>query len=327
MKNIFKKRINIKPYEYPELLDYKDAIRHSYWLHTEYNLTSDIQNYKVDLNDNEREVVQRTMLAISQIEVNVKRFWGDLYKFIPKPEIDDVGGTFAESEIRHKDAYSFLLEKLGLNSEFENILNIPQLKGRIDYLEEFMNTKTKDKKGFVLSLILFSLFVEHISLFGQFLILMSFNKERNFFKGLSNIVEATSKEEEIHGKFGIELFNIIKKEHPEMFDDEMHSNLVDLSTKALNAELNIIDWIYEKGDLDFIPKDSIKEYIKSRFVKSLKVLGLKDIPNIFIPNENVLHRVKWFDIEVLSTAEVDFFNKRSPAYSKKMQAFTPSNLF
>ena len=327
MKNIFKKRINIKPYEYPELLDYKDAIRHSYWLHTEYNLTSDIQNYKVDLNDNEREVVQRTMLAISQIEVNVKRFWGDLYKFIPKPEIDDVGGTFAESEIRHKDAYSFLLEKLGLNSEFENILNIPQLKGRIEYLEEFMNTKTKDKKGFVLSLILFSLFVEHISLFGQFLILMSFNKERNFFKGLSNIVEATSKEEEIHGKFGIELFNIIKKEHPEMFDDEMYSSLVDLSTKALNAELNIIDWIYEKGDLDFIPKDSIKEYIKSRFVKSLKVLSLKDIPNIFIPNENALHRVKWFDIEVLSTAEVDFFNKRSPAYSKKMQAFTPSNLF
>jgi ERCC4-related helicase len=137
------------------------------------------------------------MLAISQIEVNVKRFWGDLYKHIPKPEIDDVGGTFAESEIRHKDAYSFLLEQLGLNSEFENIFNIPQLMGRVEYLEEFMEGKNKDNKGFVLSLILFSLFVEHISLFGQFLILMSFNKEKNLFKGLSNIVEATSKEHKL----------------------------------------------------------------------------------------------------------------------------------
>lgn len=109
--NIFEKRINIKPYEYPELLQFKDAIRHSYWLHTEFNLTSDIQNYKVDLNEQEKEVIKKTMLAISQIEVNVKRFWGDLYKFIPKPEIDDVGATFAESEVRHKDALTFCYKK------------------------------------------------------------------------------------------------------------------------------------------------------------------------------------------------------------------------
>lgn len=28
--NIFKKRKNVLPYEYPELLKYKNAIRHSY---------------------------------------------------------------------------------------------------------------------------------------------------------------------------------------------------------------------------------------------------------------------------------------------------------
>ena len=36
--NIFEKRINLKPYEYPQLNDYVDAIRHSYWIHTEFNL-------------------------------------------------------------------------------------------------------------------------------------------------------------------------------------------------------------------------------------------------------------------------------------------------
>lgn len=327
MRDIFKKRINIKPYEYPELLDFKDAIRHSYWIHTEYNLTSDIQNYRIDLNNEEKEVIQRTMLAISQIEVNVKRFWGDLYKHIPKPEIDDVGGTFAESEIRHKDAYSFLLEQLGLNSEFENIFNIPQLMGRVEYLEEFMEGKNKDNKGFVLSLILFSLFVEHISLFGQFLILMSFNKEKNLFKGLSNIVEATSKEEEIHGRFGIALYNIIKKEHPEMFDDAMYNSLLLLSLKALNAEMNIIDWIYENGDLDFIPKDNIKAYVTNRFNKSLKTLGFKNIPDDFNERTDLLPKTKWFDIEVLGTKEVDFFNKRGIDYSKKTKDFSSDSLF
>ncbi len=36
-KDIFRKRIEIKPVEYPELLEYVDAIRHSYWIHTEFS--------------------------------------------------------------------------------------------------------------------------------------------------------------------------------------------------------------------------------------------------------------------------------------------------
>ena len=193
-RNLFEKRLQIKPYEYPELLEFKDAIRHSYWLHTEFNFTGDIQDYKTNINDHERHVLTRAMLAISQVEVNVKRFWGELYRYFPKPEMDDVGGTFAESEVRHKDAYSFLLEKLGLNEMFTQIQDIEPLMNRIRYMESFMKDKDAGKGEFVLSLVLFSLFVEHISLFGQFLIMMSFNKHRNLFKGISNAVEATSKE-------------------------------------------------------------------------------------------------------------------------------------
>ena len=69
--NIFKKRVNLKPYEYPELVEYVDAIRHSYWVHTEFNFTSDVQDYKVHLNDAEKTAVERAMLAISQIEIAV----------------------------------------------------------------------------------------------------------------------------------------------------------------------------------------------------------------------------------------------------------------
>ena len=48
-KNIFKSRENILPYEYPQLLAYKDAIRHSYWIDTEFNFTEDIQDFKVKI--------------------------------------------------------------------------------------------------------------------------------------------------------------------------------------------------------------------------------------------------------------------------------------
>ena len=66
-KNIFEPRTNILPYEYPQLLEYKDAIRHSYWIDTEYNFTEDISDFMTRVNAMEREAIKRTMLAIAQI--------------------------------------------------------------------------------------------------------------------------------------------------------------------------------------------------------------------------------------------------------------------
>jgi len=209
--NIFIPRVNILPYEYPSLLAYKDAIRHSYWIHTEFNFTTDIDDFKTKITDDEREVIKRSMLAIAQIEVNVKTFWADLYKRMPITEVGDVGMTFAESEVRHKDAYAQLIRILGLEEEFQNVVEIPAIKDRIAYLTKYLDgTRSKDNKMYTKSVLLFSLFIEHVSLFSQFLIMMSFNKEKNLFKGISNVVEATSKEEDIHGNFGAEIINIIK---------------------------------------------------------------------------------------------------------------------
>ncbi|HNQ99947.1 MAG TPA: ribonucleotide-diphosphate reductase subunit beta, partial [Trueperaceae bacterium] len=105
-------RLNLRPVEYPELLAYRDAIRHSYWLHTEYNLTDDVHDFRARVSDVERSAIKNAMLAIAQVEVAVKTFWGDLYKRYPKPEVGAVGYTFAESEVRHQDAYAHLLEIL-----------------------------------------------------------------------------------------------------------------------------------------------------------------------------------------------------------------------
>ena len=252
--NIFEKRINLKPYEYPQLNEYVDAIRHSYWIHTEFNFTSDIQDYKTALNDVERNALKNSMLAISQIEVAVKSFWGNIFQRMPKPEIGSVGATFSESEVRHQDAYSHLLEILGLNAEFNQLKKKPVIMRRVNYLETALkNSKSEDNKEYTEAILLFSLFIEHVSLFSQFLIIMAFNKEKNLFKGISNVVEATSKEEQIHGDFGIDLINIIKKENPDWFDDDYNKMIQDICQEAFISESKIVDWIFEEGELDFLP--------------------------------------------------------------------------
>ena len=325
MKNIFEPRVNILPYEYPQLLAYKDAIRHSYWIDTEFNFTEDIQDFKVNINSNQKDVIKKTMLAIAQIEVNVKTFWGDLYKRMPITEVGDVGFTFAESEVRHKDAYARLLRILGLEDEFKNVIKEPAIANRIKYLKKYLDgTRSKDNKMYTKSVLLFSLFIEHVSLFSQFLIMMSFNKDMNVLKGISNVVEATSKEEEIHGNFGAEIINIIKSENPEWFDAEFENLIDSACRKAYDAECGILDWIFEQGELSFLPKETIRHFIKNRFNNSLEKIGMKPI---FDVNEDLLKSVEWFDIEITGTKEGDFFYKKSVDYNKKSKSITLDDLF
>lgn len=324
-RDIFKARKELKPYEYPELLEYVRAIQNSYWVHTEFNYTSDIQDYMQNVKPHERTAIKNAMLAIAQVEVSVKTFWGDLYHRMPKWETGAVGATFSESEVRHADAYSHLIELLGLNDEFKNIDSIPALKERVDELSMHIKlSKSEEDKDYVLSVLLFSLFIEHVSLFSQFLIMMSFNKHKNLFRGLSNAIEATSKEEQIHGLFGIELINIIREEHPEWFDEEMEKAVYEACKHSLEAEIKVIDWLYEDGELEFLPKKVVQEFIKNRLNNSLEAVGYE---KLFEIDEELIEETAWFDDEVISTKLTDFLSKRSVNYTKFTNSVTEDTLF
>lgn len=324
-RDIFKKRVHLKPYEYPELYEYVNAVRHSYWIHTEFNFVSDVQDFRVNVDEKERNVIRNAMLAIAQIEVAVKTFWGDIYKKLPKPEIGAVGATFAESEVRHTDAYAHLLEILGLNESFKSIDKVPALIKRVHYLEKSLaSARSEDNQDYSQSILLFSLFIEHVSLFSQFLIMMSFNKHKNLFKGISNAVEATSKEEQIHGLFGIDIINIIKQEHPEWFTAEFEEGVVRICEEAFESEQQVVEWIFEKGELEFMSKAVVVEFIKQRFNNSLQSIGIR---KIFDTNESLLKESEWFYDEVIATKHGDFFNKKSINYNKKSKSITSDDLF
>jgi ribonucleoside-diphosphate reductase beta chain len=92
----------------------------------------------------------------------------------------------------------------------------------------------------------------------------------------------------------------------------------------MEAEGNIVDWIFEAGEVDFLPKAVIKEFIKNRFNNSLKSIGMEPIFDI---DESLVAQTYWFDDEIVATKHVDFFDKRSINYSKKTQSITSDDLF
>lgn len=323
--DIFSERKNLKPYEYSDFLEYTDAIRNSYWVHTEFNFSGDVQDFKVDTTDVEKSVIRKTMLAIAQIEVQVKTFWSDIYEDMPKAEIGSVGMTFAESEVRHMDAYSHLLDVLGITEDFKQVTEVPAMENRIEYLDEYLEGSESDKpEEYVRSILLFSTFVEHVSLFSQFLIMTSFDKYEKKFKGISNAVEATSKEEQIHGLFGQELVNTIREENPDLFDDEFEEEVQEACKQAYRAEMDILDWIFSEGELDFLPREHVDEFVKNRFNESLENV---DVEPVFETDDDLLDETRWFNEDIMMTKDNDFFSKRSTTYNKHTKSVTSDDIF
>ena len=113
--SIFEKRLSYKPFDYSEITDpLINAMWASHWTHNEFNFKADVQDYHTSLTKEERDVIKRAILLISQVEVAVKSYWSNIGKHLPKPEISDMGAVFGGVEVIHSRAYSEILTKLGL---------------------------------------------------------------------------------------------------------------------------------------------------------------------------------------------------------------------
>ena len=88
--------------------------------------------------------------------------------------------------------------------------------------------------------------------------------------------------------------------------------------------MDIVRWIFEDGELDFIPINQIDEFLKDRFNKSLESIGF---PKRFNIDDNILQDTEWFNDEIIGTKHGDFFVKRSINYSKRTQSLTSDDLF
>lgn len=323
--NIFDKRIPALPYEYPDALKFRNAIKHSRWDVEEFNLESDAFEFNNKLTKAEKEAIKRTLLAISTIEVKVKSFWGKLGDHFPKTEFSNTGATFSENEVVHFEAYSELLKVLGLEKSFDEILSIPVISGRVDYLTKYLNNSGDNaKQSYTLNLALFTIFIEDGSLFSQFAIGKSLTKKKNLLKEINTIFEATMKEELIHAQFGVFCINIIKKENPDWFNEDFYQKIYRAAKKAYQAESNIIDWIFEEGEIESISKESLKEFIKSRFNGSIQQIGGE---KVFEVDEEKLKPLYWMIEAIYSYVRNDFFSTQGTNYTKYNKSITKADLF
>ena len=166
---IFDEQISRKPNHYKWTDEFIESMHNGFWTDKEFSFKSDVQQFKVNLNDQEREIIIRCLSAIGQIEVAVKTFWAKLGENLPHPSLQDLGYVMANTEVIHNNAYERLLTVLGLEDIFEQNLKLDWIQGRVKYLKKYTHRFYKDsKKQYLYALILFTLFVENVSLMSQF---------------------------------------------------------------------------------------------------------------------------------------------------------------
>lgn len=322
---LFDKRVQYKPFEYPEVLQFTAAINKSFWVHSEVDFTADTQDFHANLTAAEQNAIKNSLLSIAQIEVAVKSFWGNLYHHFPKPEINGLGATFAECEFRHSEAYSRLLEVLGYNNQFEALIEVPVVKERIQYLSNALqHAKSTDQKEYTITLILFSLLIENVSLFSQFAIILAFTRFKGLMKNVSNIIAWTSVDEQIHANAGIYLVNKLREEYPALFSAAMNEKVRETVRLSIETEERMLDWIFSEGEIDIIQKRDLSNFMKKRADDSLQQIGIEPIFNI---SSKEYAAMLWFEEEVFSNSLDDFFAKRPVEYTKFDKSISAHDLF
>jgi ribonucleoside-diphosphate reductase beta chain len=322
---IFDEQISRKPNHYPWTDKFIEAMHNGFWTDKEFNFSSDIQDFKVNLSEKEKEIIIRTLSAIGQIEIAVKTFWAKLGENLPHPSLSDLGYVMANIEVIHNNAYERLISVLGLENVFEENLKLEWIEGRVKYLRKYTHRFYKDsKKQYLYALILFTLFVENVSLFSQFYIINWFSRYKNVLKDTDQQVRYTRNEENIHALVGIKIVNTIREEYPELFDQELVDKIVKEAKEAFESESAIIDWMINGIKEEGLDATTLKEFVKDRINESLVQIGF---PQVFEVDKNVLSATMWFQEELLGNNMTDFFKSKPTEYSKKSQCFDESELF
>jgi len=317
---LFKERVEFKPFEYP--IYYTEGWlkqAQAFWLHTEISMQGDVKDWNEFLTPAEKNLVGNILLGFAQTECAVSDYWtGMVTNWFPKHEIKQMAMMFGSQETIHATAYSYLNETLGLE-DFRAFLHEPATAERFeflmstsaDYTYEDLARSAEARKDVARSLAIFSAFAEGVALYSSFAVLYSFQM-RNLLKGIGQQMKWSVRDESLHSKMGCQLFRHMCEEYPEL-KDSIQSQVEEAATLMVEMEMKFIDKMFEMGDLENMKADDLKEFIKKRGNEKLNEIGYE---GIFKYDEESASELDWFYHLTGGHTHTDFFAIRPTDYSK-----------
>lgn len=304
---LLKPRLTYKPFEYPQYFEYFKRQNQAHWLPTEVSLESDVTDYRFHLTPEERNLVTQVLRFFTQGDVVVNDNYNTrLIPTFPKPEVKMMLSAFASMESVHVWAYSYLNDSLGLpESEYAAFLDYKSMREKCEFLQGF---DISDLKSLALNMAVFGAFMEGVSLFGSFAILMNFPRLGKL-KGVGQIVTWSQRDEALHSDGVCRLFRDLVQENPLLDTDSMRAQIKGACREIVRLEDNFIETCFALGPVTGLTAQDVKWYIRFIADKRLKALGLYPIYNVSNP-------LPWLDIALNAKEHANFFEARATEYTK-----------
>jgi ribonucleoside-diphosphate reductase beta chain len=322
-------RNNYKPFIYGKCHDFWLKQQQAHWLPTEVQMGPDIQDWKLNLSETEKQVIAGILKGFIQTELIVNDYWQQVSRWFPHPEISMMASTFSSVESIHTVAYAHLNDTLGIE-DYDAFLTEPTAKAKIDRLvfegtPQLTNLTSPEQLGNIArSLAVFSGFTEGVSLFSSFAVLFNFSRF-NKLKGVGQIISWSILDESLHSEAGCWLFRELIKEHPELWTDELKKQIYDAARITIEIEDAFIDKVFDSGEVEGITPKEVKTFIRHRAnVKLGELMCKTNWKNL---DQEALKNMSWFDTLSLGVSQQDFFAGRETGYSKGSIDFSMEKVF
>lgn len=304
---IFTPRAFYRPFEYPKYFAYFQKQNQAHWLPTEVPMESDIHDYRYTLSDAQRQLITQVLRFFTQGDIEVNNNYNTkLIPAFPKPEIKMMLSAFAGMESIHVWAYAYLNDSLGLpESEYSAFMEYEAMRQKYDYIHDVAAGTVEE---LAMNLAVFGAFLEGVSLFSSFAILMNFPRLGSL-RGVGQIVTWSARDESLHSEGVCALFRDVIAEHPEIWTRDFQQRLYDVCNKMVRLEDAFIDTCFAMGDVPGLTSQEVKEYIRFIADKRLEQLGLR-------AHYGQKNPLPWMDMMLNGKEHVNFFENRATEYAK-----------
>lgn len=308
MTGLLESRDYYKPFSYPWANTAYRMAQSMHWLPHEAPMAEDINDWRRKLTENEKSLLTQLFRFFTQADVDVAR--GYVEKYLPRfphPELRMMLLTFGAMEANHIDAYSTLIDTLGIpESEYRAFQQYKAMREKHEYMFESAGKGIAD---LAVDIAVFSAFGEGMQLFSSFAILLSFQR-RGLMKGMSTIVEWSLRDESLHVESMVRLFHELVKEHPRVWNDDTKKRIYETCREMVKLEDAFIDQAFSIGPVDGITPEEAKKYIRYIADRRLLQLGMK--PNYKVKD----NPLPWLDWITNAPTHTNFFESRSTEYGK-----------
>ena len=306
--SLLKERIVYKPFVYPWAYEAWLTQQRIHWLPEEVPLHDDVNDWKNNLKEPERNLLTQIFRFFVQADVEVNNCYMKHYSQVFKPtEIQMMMAAFSNTETIHIAAYSHLLDTIGMpEAEYEAFMQYAEMKDKYDYMQQW---GVETKRDIARTLAVFGAFTEGVQLFASFAILLNFPRH-NRMKGMGQIIAWSARDETLHTLSCIRLFRTFLMENPEIWDEDLQNDIYEACRTVIKHEDAFIDLAFEQGGVKGLDAAEVKSYIRYISDRRLTQLGLQEIYKV---GDNPL---AWMD-EILNGIEhANFFEARATEYSR-----------